>query len=87
MRNCVDCFHFKMRRGWRYAYCSIGMKLDSSPQSNIKLFRWKAKSNPCTYRNSTLIERANRLKGLQETCAYFNNMRSQKCGKLSLSRV
>lgn len=43
MPNCVDCMNFKMKKGWKYAYCSRGV-LSSAKGEEDRLFTWETKT-------------------------------------------
>ena len=45
MTNCVDCANFKMKKGWRYAYCSLGLITYTNPPYKIRLFMVKRASD------------------------------------------
>ena len=43
MPNCIDCLHFKMKKGWRNAFCSQHLILKTDGQD--RLFDWEFDSN------------------------------------------
>lgn len=66
--SCMNCLYFKMRKGWKYAYCSIGW-LDSLEAGKFKqrLFKWKVTSG-------ILIKRSKNIKILNKKCRVFESM-------------
>jgi hypothetical protein len=69
---CIDCLNFKMCKGWKFAYCSIGLMIYCSSNTKKKklykdrLFKWKGSNG----RN--LVERASQIQVLNHSCKVFN---------------
>lgn len=83
MPNCIDCMHFKMKKGWKHAYCSRGV-LTNARGAEDRLFPWETRTAKKRNKKlkfeyqTTLIDRAKYLYvlehplGLGKTCKLFD---------------
>lgn len=62
---CLDCFAFKMKKGWKYAYCSEGI-MSNGDGSKDKLFMVRHPDG------AGLWSRGRKLKSLNNNCEWFN---------------
>lgn len=66
MINCINCLHFKAKKGWLYAYCSQGGILNCVGKN--RLFKIYPKNS------ISLLRRAKNLQILNRECILFENM-------------
>ncbi len=68
--GCINCLHFKFKKGWKKCFCSAGNLLDGQHKDRIfKFFTLCGRD-----RFKTIIDRAKELKFLNQNCSLFNSL-------------
>jgi len=82
---CLDCIHFKYKKGWKVAHCSKDFL--TYDNGDKRLFKDEVGGGNCRGGSKKLMERGRILKALNKKCDYWTDDITLQINTLNFSEI